>query len=250
MPDELRRGRKYRMYLLNLVFPNVCPCCDSPISWEKYLCDACIAAITGLAETFCPVCGKPPESCLCGTGLAYDRTLVVTAYEKTARQGIFSLKDAKSLQFGWYCGEVLGKRILADARLRTCDCIVPVPMARWKKWRRCCNPAEVIAKELAAVTGIPMRKDLLLDSGRGSVQHMLTAEQRQKNTSQFSVWRKDLTGYRILLCDDVLTTGSTLNRCAALLKSCGAETVTAVVATSTRFQNASDMTTENAIAKG
>lgn len=250
MPDELRFGRKCRMYLLNLVFPNVCPCCGSPISWGQYLCDACIAAIAVPAETFCAGCGKPPETCLCGTGLAYDRALVVTAYEKTARQGVISLKAAASLQFGWYCGEMLGKRVLADARLRTCDCIVPVPMARRKKWKRCCNPAEVIAKELAAVTGIPMRTDLLLDSGRGAVQHTLTAKQRRENVSHFSVRQKDLTGYRILLCDDVLTTGSTLNRCASLLRSCGAERVTAVVATSTRFQNASDMTTENAIAKG
>lgn len=250
MPDELRRSRKYRMFLLDLVYPNACPCCGSPISWEKYLCDACIAAITVPAETFCSGCGQSPETCLCGTGLAYDRALVVTVYEEAARQGIFSLKDAASLQFGWYCGEVLGKRVLADAKLRSYDCIVPVPMARRKKWKRCCNPAEVIAKELSAVTGIPMRKNLLLDSGRGAVQHTLTAKQRQENVSHFSARQKDLTGDRILLCDDVLTTGSTLNRCAALLRSCGAETVTAVVATSTRLRDASDMTKDNAIAKG
>ncbi len=245
MPDELRHIRKCWMFLINLIYPNVCPCCGSPISWRQYLCDTCIAAITVPAETFCAGCGKPLETCLCGNDLAYDHALVVTSYEEIARKGVISLKAAESLQFGWYCGEVLGKRVLADARLRTYDCIVPVPMARRKKWKRCCNPAEVIAKELASVTRIPMWTDLLLDSGRGAVQHTLTAKQRRENVSHFSARQKDLKGYRILLCDDVLTTGSTLNRCAALLRACGAETVTVAVAASTRLRNSSDITSKN-----
>lgn len=237
MPDGMRRGRRCRMFLLDLFYPNVCPCCGSLIPWGQYLCDTCIAAIAVPVETFCSGCGKPPETCLCGTDLAYDCALVVTEYGETARKGAISLKTAESLQFGWYCGEVLGNRILEDIQLSSYDYIVPVPMSRRKKWKRCCNPAEVIAKEMAAVTRIPMRADLLLDSGKGAVQHTLSAEQRRENVCHFSVRHEDLTGYRILLCDDILTTGSTLNRCAALLKYCGAETVTAAVAASTRLRN-------------
>ena len=107
-------------------------------------------------------------------------------------------------------------------------------MATRKKRRRYCNPAEVLAKEIAAVTRIPMRTDLLHCAETAVAQHTLSAAQRRKHVSQFSAAGKDLKGYRILLCDDVLTTGSTMNRCAELLKAQGAVSVAAAAAATTR----------------
>lgn len=236
MTNSMSRSRKYQMFLLDLLYPNCCPCCGKSIHWDAYLCEACETALIMPEDAFCPFCGKPPETCLCGTNLSYDRALVVTAYEGAARSGIISLKQAKSLHFARYCGEVLGMRIRQDPKLSSYDFIVPVPMFWKKKLIRCCNPAEILAREIATVTKIPLRINLLCDNGKGKSQHTLSAEARAGNVAHFSIRDEVLSGYRILLCDDVLTTGSTLNRCAALLKSCGAEDVTVVVAASTCFQ--------------
>lgn len=90
---------------------------------------------------------------------------------------------------------------------------------------------------MSSATGIPLRADLLEDTGTGAAQHTLSAKERAANTGHFQIPQTaDLTGYRILLCDDVLTTGSTMNRCAELLKSRGAAVVTAAAATTTPAQ--------------
>ncbi len=110
-------------------------------------------------------------------------------------------------------------------------------MAKRKKKKRFFNPAEEIAREMSSATGIPLRADLLEDTGTGAAQHTLSAKERAANTGHFQIPQTaDLTGYRILLCNDVLTTGSTMNRCAELLKSRGAAVVTAAAATTTPAQ--------------
>lgn len=226
-------SRKIQMFTLDLFYPNRCPCCGASISWDAYLCENCIEDIREPENTFCPGCGKAYRDCICDTDLPYDGALVLTRYAGYGRRGIFSLKDATSLQFGRYAAQELGARILGDETLCSYDMITPVPMAKKKVRRRYCNPAKVFAKELSRVTGIPLATDLLWDDGTGQTQHALSADARMENISQFHAYDQDLTGFRIFLCDDVLTTGSTMRRCAELLKSKGAACVTAVVMTST-----------------
>lgn len=230
---QLRCTRKWQMFLLDLLYPNRCPCCHKSIVWNQYLCEQCQSIVETTDTVFCPRCGKSVEHCLCGTGLSYDRALVVTAYADVGRAGVLSLKTAESLQFAYYCGALLGNQILADPELHSYDWILPVPMAKRKKRTRLCNPAEILAREIAAITKIPIRTDIFTDTGTGISQHTLSASARRKNTTQFLCKDIDLTGYRILLCDDVITTGSTLNRCAGLLKEHGTETVSVAVMTST-----------------
>ena len=106
-----------------------------------------------------------------------------------------------------------------------------------KQRKRCCNPAAVFAREIAAVTRIPYRQDILHDNGTGKTQHTLSAAERHKNVEQFSVALVSLEGMRVLLCDDVLTTGSTMNRCAALLNAQGAAEVAAISMTTTAMES-------------
>ncbi len=234
IPSELPLGRAVSLFLLDLLYPNRCPCCKQSIPWHRYVCDSCAATLALPEHAVCPGCGKAQEDCICDTAPAFDRGLAAVWYEGVGRAGILSLKDAESLHFARYCGTILGKQILADPQLNGYDCVVPVPMATRKKRRRYCNPAEVLAKEIAAVTRIPMRTDLLHCAETAVAQHTLSAAQRRKHVSQFSAAGKDLKGYRILLCDDVLTTGSTMNRCAELLKAQGAVSVAAAAAATTR----------------
>ena len=233
----MKKRRKIQLFLLDLLYPNQCPCCHRKIPWNRYLCDMCQTLFQLPPDTFCPGCGKPVESCFCERGLAYDHAIAAALYQEPARSGILSLKRAESKNFAYACGEVLGRMVIADPELLAYDLIVPVPMAKRKKKKRFFNPAEEIAREMSSATGIPLRADLLEDTGTGAAQHTLFAKERAANTGHFQIPQTaDLTGYRILLCDDVLTTGSTMNRCAELLKSRGAAVVTAAAATTTPAQ--------------
>lgn len=240
MPISISTGRKMQMFLLDLLYPNRCPCCNCSISWREYLCEACRQEVTAEpADAFCPLCGKLPRDCFCGTGLSYDRAAILTEYTGAARAGVLSMKSAASLYFGRFCGNVLGQRIAEDAVLSGYDLVIPVPMQLRKQRKRCCNPAAVFAREIAAVTRIPYRQDILHDNGTGKTQHTLSAAERHKNVEQFSAAPVSLEGMRVLLCDDVLTTGSTMNRCAALLKAQGAAEVAAISMTTTAMKSPS-----------
>lgn len=129
MPISISTGRKMQMFLLDLLYPNRCPCCNCSISWREYLCEACRQEVTAEpADAFCPLCGKLLRDCFCGTGLSYDRAAILTEYTGAARAGVLSMKSAASLHFGRFCGNVLGQRIAEDVVLSGYDLVVPVPM--------------------------------------------------------------------------------------------------------------------------
>ena len=112
MPISISTGRKMQMFLLDLLYPNRCPCCNCSISWRD---------------------------CFCGTGLSYDRAAILTEYTGAARAGVLSMKSAASLHFGRFCGNVLGQRIAEDVVLSGYDLVVPVPMQLRKIGRASCR---------------------------------------------------------------------------------------------------------------
>ena len=234
----MKKRRKIQLFLLDLLYPNQCPCCHRKIPWNRYLCDMCQTLFQLPPDTFCPGCGKPVESCfLRERACLRPRHCCCTVSGAGTQRNPLPINAAESKNFAYACGEVLGRMVIADPELLAYDLIVPVPMAKRKKKKRFFNPAEEIAREMSSATGIPLRADLLEDTGTGAAQHTLSAKERAANTGHFQIPQTtDLTGYRILLCDDVLTTGSTMNRCAELLKSRGAAVVTAAAATTTPAQ--------------
>ena len=121
MTADMGLGRKLELFLLDLLYPNACPCCGKSLPWQAYLCETCQTELLAYpADAFCSQCGKPVHDCICGEGLAYDRAVALTVYEGAARKGVLSMKSAVSLQFGRFCGAELGKRILAnDAYVQT-----------------------------------------------------------------------------------------------------------------------------------
>lgn len=100
------------------------------------------------------------------------------------------------------------------------DALVPVPLTRWRRWRRGYNQAEMLAKGMAEVTGLPVL-NLLKRTKNGTPQSRLSGEKRLKNAEGIyratipNEWR----GKNLVLVDDVMTTGATLSSCAKALKS-------------------------------
>ncbi|MBQ8514144.1 MAG: ComF family protein [Ruminococcus sp.] len=218
-------------FCLDLIYPNRCPCCEEFLPWNEYLCRKCREKVFFCPdEVLCRRCGKIKSECMCAVPLEYDEAAAVSYYDNGARNGLLLLKDASNRNFGWYAGVRLGEWILRQPDWMKADGLVPVPMSTGKKLLRGYNQAEVIAKGISSVTKIPVRKDCLIKKHGSREQHTLGLRERAMNVEKFQPAGRDLEGLRLILCDDILTTGATMSRCAEILKACGAEMVYAAAA--------------------
>lgn len=181
-------------------------------------------------DGYCHDCGK--IICRCSYfPHAYDRAVVCSAYKEGTVPAVIALKKSVNTNFAVYAAQILAKRLeLGAAYYKKIDCIMPVPMHRSKQRLRGYNQAALIGREIAHLMELPYREDVLLKGRSKLEQHRLSAQERAKNVESFSIRECSLSGMRILLCDDVLTTGNTMHRCAELLKERGASAVIAAAA--------------------
>lgn len=221
---------KLLLFLTDILYPNRCPICGGLIKWDLFICTDCEEKLKADRVNACRGCGK--EQCVCGK-LMYDGAVALFDYSETAKRGVYSLKDG-SKGFGRYLGEKLGREV-KDSFGGSLDLIVPVPMAKEGFRKRGYNQAEVMAEKISEATGVSLKNGILYKSG-SAAQHTLNKEQRSENVLSFGIRECALDGMSILLCDDVLTTGSTVGKCAELLKSKGAAKVYAAVGTTTKLK--------------
>ena len=225
---------KLCLFCIDIVYPNRCPCCNCFIEWNRYICDECEAEVKVDADVFCRSCGKVKQECICAVLPAYDRAAVVSFYEGKSKTALISMKESSNRNFGRYAGENLGKWIEQQPDWMEADGIVAVPMHWTKKLLRGYNQADVIAKSISSVTGIPVEKKCIIKRYSRKAQHKLGAKERAENVYSFISGGRDLEGRKLILCDDIITTGSTMSRCAEILKECGADVVYAAAAATTR----------------
>lgn len=198
---ELKRA------LLSFIAPNRCPFCDRVIGATEYWHEACFMRL------------KPYEGSDCPEGL--DGFSAPCVYKKEAKQAVLRFKNGEhslSDAFALLIAERLGQ---TDA-----DVIVPVPSSAASTFIRGFQPAAKLALSLSAIRGIPVKKGLV---SRGGVQQKtLRAKQRRINAQIAYHLRRGVSfeGKRVLLVDDICTTGSTLSACAELLRQAGAREVT------------------------
>lgn len=202
--------------------------------WNEYICHVCEEKIFIDTDILCRKCGKIKEECICASLPKYDEAVAVSFYEESTKRAVIALKRSYNMNFGYFSGEKLGIWINSHPEWKNADGIVPVPMRRMKKLASGYNQAEIIAKAISQKTGIPILKNCIIKRRGFSEQHTLSAEERAKNTESFIPAGRDLEGMKLILCDDILTTGNTLSRCAEILKMCGAKTVYAAAAATVR----------------
>ena len=225
-----------RASLINIVLPNRCPACDRFLTAGERLCPDCEAAVLLPHDDYCHTCGK--MQCLCKRRtFAYDQALVVSRYQSGPEDRVFraiwALKNSRNRNFAYFAAIIMADRLKHSVDYGRFDLVTAVPMHRTKQRMRGFNQAALIGRLLAQELEIPYRDDLLFKERSRIAQHNLNAAERARNVSTFGVHPVDLAGKHILLCDDVLTTGATLDRCADLLKSHGAANVTVAAAATT-----------------
>lgn len=223
--------------LLAAFFPDDCHLCGTALrSFEPYpVCPACLARIHPIqADCFCERCGTPflndwaldeDGICrLCQTGRrGFDACFVFGSYEGELRDLVHLFKYGRVESLAKPMAQWMLQALPPG---RSVDCVVPVPMHWWKRWRRGFNQAELLAREVARGLEKPIVKALRrLKASR--VQAGLASAARRRNAlDSFSLaGAGPVAGKTVLLVDDVFTTGATATACARLLKRAGALSV-------------------------
>lgn len=218
-------------FLLDIIFPNRCPFCKRFIPFNRYFCDDCIEVLPYVDERVCEKCGK--DCCDCDEIHNYDYAFVACYYTEKARDGIINLKTDNATNAAKTFAEILSCKILGSNI--NFDEIIAVPTAKKSLRKRGYNQALVIAEFISDQTKIPIKNNVLFKIDNGLSQHSLSLAERLVNAKRIFYGNNTvkLNGKNILLCDDVLTTGSTLDACSKILKGLGAGTICVAVAATT-----------------
>jgi ComF family protein len=212
---------------LDLLFPQRCIGCGKEGS---FLCSACQNSLPRVMPPLCPLCGRPqPSGILCpgcvGWQASIDGIRSPFRFEGTVRQAVYSLKYRNLRALAAPLARLMSD-YLAENPVPG-DVLVPVPLHRKRLRERGYNQSALLAKQLGRLTGLPVEENCLVRRIHNLPQaRTANVEQRRANVvGAFTCRDEGLKGRRVVLIDDVSTSGATLDACAAELKETGAESV-------------------------
>jgi competence protein ComFC len=227
--------------LAALLYPPICTICSASVSPDEYLCEECHAKVPRIAPPFCATCSEPFSGAITSSfscancahrKLYFESAVAVYRSRAVVRRVVHKFK---------YNGEMYLRHIVArwlnaaldDERLRdrSFDIIVPVPLHPARERERGFNQAALLARLLGKKRSIPCRP--ALERVRyTTTQTLFDRTERMENLHNAFRLRKnmDVRQLRVLLIDDVLTTGATLSECARVLRRAGASSVYAATA--------------------
>lgn len=231
--------------LLDLLFPPACPLCGTETSDRPphSFCPACLAGVHPLAAPCCPRCALPYateegtvhlcEACLRDEP-PFRRVAAAGIYEETLRLAVQRFKYQGAVSLDRPLGELLASALETGGEARP-DLLVPVPLHRTRLRERTYNQSLQLARVLGRRWRLPVAARLLLRTRPTPPQQGLKAEVRRQNLKGAFALRQGLSGERVLLIDDVLTTGATARECSRILLEGGAgEVAVAVLARARR----------------
>lgn len=221
--------------LVDLIFPPRCPLCGAGLSAHGGLCASCWGKLAIPGEPSCIACSRPfgagiPEGALCAPCLGepprHDGIAAGTLYNDASRKLVLALKHGNRISHARLMAR------LVSAKLAFVDetwLIVPVPLHPWRIWRRGYNQAAELAREIARITGGVLAVDLLdRRKATPSLGGLGKAARRKVLSGAIAARpsrRAMLKGAKVILVDDVLTSGATSEACVSSLKRAGAAKV-------------------------
>jgi ComF family protein len=226
--------------MLDLTLPPTCLACRKPVGSVGGLCPVCWRQIGFIERPYCERLGTPFPNDTGGPLLspaaiveppAFERARAAARYSDVARDLVHLLKYGDRLDLARPLGNWMaraGAELLADA-----DALVPVPLHWMRLWQRRFNQSAMLARAISALSGVPVSDHILARAKATVPQVGLARSERARNVQgAFAVPRAariDVKGRKLVVIDDVLTSGATVSACANVLRRAGASRVDVLV---------------------
>ncbi len=245
--NGLRQGKLFnwlaeaRDAFAAVCFPAPCRLCGELLARATLLplCETCLGSFQPLPEKVCEVCGLPlealsssgAESLLCAVCredyFSFDRARSFAVYDGLLVKAVVLLKFEPLAPLGKWFADRLAELVERNRELLAADVVVPVPLHRDRLRERGYNQAELIARPLARRLRLPCRSVLLVRTRPRPDKLHLTLEERWSSVRGAFAARpgSQVDNQRVLLVDDVMTTGATVDACAKALRDAGAKSV-------------------------
>jgi competence protein ComFC len=227
--------------LVSVIFPAGCRICDALLTSASRvpICETCLGSFVPVPASACQICGRPlpalPQSqgspllCpACGDKTyTFDRARSFAVYEGNLVRAILLLKFERIEPLGDWFAQRLAELVEKEADALEADVVVPVPLHRQRERERGYNQAALLSKPLAKRLRLPHKAVLLMRMRARPDKRILSLEERWESVRGAFATRpgSQVDNQRVLLVDDVLTTGATLDSCARALREAGAKSV-------------------------
>ncbi len=229
--------------LLDLLLPPQCVACDAPVDAPGLLCADCFRRTGFITEPFCARCGVPFANAALGGSEqlcpgcraappVFQRARAALRYDAQGRRLILPFKHADRAELAAVLAPHMARA--GAVLLREADLLVPVPLHRWRLFHRRYNQAALLAKAVGRIAKRPCVVDALVRlRATASLGEKSAVDRATEVAGAFAVRASRavrLAGRRVLLVDDVMTSGATANACATVLLAAGATSVDVLAA--------------------
>lgn len=218
--------------ILEALYPPTCPICDR-VEKPAVICPECRKKLRYIRSPRCLCCGKPVE--LEETERCFDcrrkhhefeQGAALWAYTEESRNSVYRFKYQNCRVYAEVYGEELAKNLGGLVKMWKGEALIPVPVHARKRRQRGFNQAELLAREVGKHLEIPVETGILKRSRYTRPQKELDDNQRRKNLEKAFIIEKNVVQYKkVVLVDDIYTTGATMDACARVLKEKGAEQI-------------------------
>ncbi|MBE5963146.1 MAG: ComF family protein [Lachnospiraceae bacterium] len=223
-------------FFIELIYPRRCPICrEIVLPKGSYICTRCRQKVTLVTQPSCMKCGKPLA--IAGQEYCYDcvrhehhykRGFAVYVYDDVMRQSLGDFKFRGKKEYGDFFAQEIVSRYGKQIKQIGPDYLVPIPLHPAKRRKRGYNQAEILARKIGETLGIPVIPNLLKRNRNTIPQKTLDDKERLKNLRRafsFGTGLKcsdeGLRNIKIMLVDDIYTTGSTIEACTNVLNKQG-----------------------------
>lgn len=213
--------------ILDAFFPNRCIGCNEIIEKGDSLCHYCFEMLPRTVnDKRCKVCGVPVKNCLCKRHVFYFTKATAPFYnEGVARKAMYAFKFRRKKYFAEFFARQMALSVRNDFDTVGFSGVVYVPLPLKRELKRGYNQSRELAYHLSKILNIPLIENALGCNTKRKMQHKTSLKDRFLNVKGVFYPNISLKGRRVLLVDDIKTTGATLSECARALLKAGAHEV-------------------------
>ena len=223
---------KVNELIKQLLFPLRCPVCDEPVRpFGHKICPECLEKRKLLHAPYCMKCGKKlyDDNELCRdcsrNAHTFIRGRALYEYESVV-SSVYRFKYSGRQEYADFFGEEMAMYLGEFIQNIQPDALIPVPLHRKRQNKRGYNQAALLADALGWYTGVPVRHDVLFRTKNTTPLKYLNPKERQNNLKKaFNIGQNDVKLKKVILVDDIYTTGSTMNEAASVLIKAGVKQV-------------------------